>query len=97
MAKVKSLSKATPTPRHVLKKTKPDPFNVKFTPPVGVDRTLTIPRANYPKPKAWDIKVQKTQWQEEDLGRLMQEGSAAGWKDYTFIHGHYTVFARKTA
>ena len=97
MAKVKSLSKATPTPRHVLKKTKPDPLNVKFKPPVGVDRSLSAQRADYSKPGAADIKVTATTRQDDDLGRLMQECSAAGWENYIIVHGHYTVFARKTA
>jgi hypothetical protein len=100
MKKVKALSrpaKPTKTPRHVLKQTKADRLNVKFKPPAAVDRSLSAPRANYQKPGTADIKVQATARQDDDIGRLMQECSAAGWQDYIIIHGHYTVFARKTA
>jgi hypothetical protein len=100
LKKVKALSrpaKPTKTPRHVLKQTKADKLNVKFKPPAAVDRSLSAQRANYPKPGVADIQVRATAQQDADIALLMLVCDAAGWKDYIIVHGHYTVFARKTA
>ncbi len=107
MKKVKKLSrdakkigpatpKATATPRHVLRHVKADPLSYKFKKPEGApDRKG--PRTDYASPNAGDIELAYTGRQDYDLGLLMLMANAAGWKDYIIVHGHYTIFARKTA
>ncbi len=98
-------SKATATPRHLLRHVKADPIDYKFKKPEGApDRTKH--EDSYPIAGPEDLFVRATEHNEQDLGELMFLAASAGWgDDYSIIWGQakcgagkvHAVFARKTA